>query len=321
LRVLIVGGGKKWGMERSTERALKRDRHTTRLFDDRQSTRLIGGTLTQRRALAVARRFNPDLVLLGDCRDLELATIQEMIAGKPSAMWYHDAPSYRNVKRPDIARIAAAGKLADSFFVSGFVDEWKALGLRAKFLPSCADRDLGPTEPQKHFASDLAFIGSGSDRTRANFLVKLSKRFDLKVWGPGWEEWRKQLNWMRRPVHGHDFALVCSSAKILLGINPQAARGATNYTSERTWMVIEAGGFFLGQATDGITNLLREGDHCAWYKDLESCIERCTYYLGNPASRERVRIQGQHFVAEHHTYDQRIHNLLANEEFVNPLGL
>jgi hypothetical protein len=320
LRILIVGSGKKWRMERSTQRALVRDGHTTRLFDDSRNRQLLGGSLTQKRALAVARKFKPDFVILGSCQALELPTVEGIVGGKRSAMWYHDAPQYRYINRPDVAHVAAVGKLAESFFVSGFVDEWKALGLRAKFLPSSADKELGPTKPNKRFASDVAFIGSGSDRSRATFLSKLAKRFDLKVWGEGWEEWRKQLNWSRRPVYGHEFAAVCSSAKILLGINPQSARGATNYTSERTWMTVQAGGLYLGQATDGITSLLREGDHCAWYKDLESCIERCAYYLANPATRERVRIQGQHFVAEHHTYDQRIHNILAGEEFVNPLG-
>jgi spore maturation protein CgeB len=62
------------------------------------------------------------------------------------------------------------------------------------------------------------------------------------------------------------------------------------------------------------------GDHCAWYTDLDSCIERIDYYLKNSATRERVRRQGQHFVSEYHTFDQRIHNLLSGEEFVNPLG-
>src|SRR6476646_1610766 len=308
-------------MESSTERALKRAGHTTRLFDDKRSKQLLGARFVQRRAVSVAASFKPDFVILGKCQALDLTTVAEIIAGKPNAMWYHDPPSFRNIRRPDVRHVADVGKMSQTFFVSGFVDEWKKLGLPAKFLPSAADKDLGPRKPESNLGSDVTFIGTGYDRTRAAFLGKIAKRFDLKVWGPGWEEWRKQLNWMRRPVHGHDFALVCSSAKIVLGINPQTSRGATNYTSERTWMVIEAGGLYLGQATDGITNLLREGDHCAWYKDLESCIERCTYYLGNPASRERVRIQGQHFVAEHHTYDQRIHNLLANEEFVNPLGL
>ncbi len=308
-----------WRMERSTERALKRGGHKTLLFDDRRSRRLLGPKLTQRRALSLARRFKPDFVVLGKCQALDVVTVEEIIANKRNAMWYHDPPSYRNINRPDVAHIAAVGRLSQTFFVSGFVDEWKALGLAAKFLPSAADIELGPTKPDKRSASDVAFIGTGYDPSRATFLMKVAKRFEVKVWGLGWEEWRKQLNWSGGPVYGPAFAKVCSSSKIILGINPAIARGATNYTSDRTWMVIQAGGFYLGQATDGITSLLREGDHCAWYKDLESCLDRCAYYLINPATRERVRRQGRHFVSEYHTFDQRIHNLLSGEAFVNPL--
>lgn len=307
-------------MERSTERALKRAGHTTRLFDDKRSKQLLGSSFVQRRALSIANSFKPDFVLLGKCQALTLDTVSKIISGKPNAMWYHDPPSFRNIKRPDVKHVADVGKMSQTFFVSGFVDEWKKLGLPAKFLPSAADRDLGPRKPESNLGSDVTFIGTGYDRTRAAFLGKIAKRFELKVWGPGWEEWRKELNWTGRSVYGPPFASVCSSSKIVLGINPNIARGATNYTSDRTWMVIQAGGFYLGEGTDGITSLLREGDHCAWYKDLEQCLDRCAYYLGNPAARERVRRQGQHFVAEHHTFDQRINNLLSGEEFHNPLG-
>jgi hypothetical protein len=320
LRVLIIGSNKKWRMERSTERALKRAGHTTRLFDDKRSKQLLGAGFVQRRALSIARSFKPDFVLLGKCQALTLDTVGKIIAGKPNAMWYHDPPSFRNIKRPDIAHVADVGRLSQTFFVSGFVDEWRKLGLPAKFLPSAADKELGPRKPESNLGSDVTFIGTGYDRSRAAFLIKVAKRFELKVWGPGWEEWRKELRWTGRSVYGPAFASVCSSSKIVLGVNPTIARGATNYTSDRTWMVIQAGGFYLGEGTDGITSLLREGDHCAWYKDLEQCLDRCAYYLGNPAARERVRRQGQHFVAEHHTFDQRIHNLLSGEEFHNPLG-
>jgi spore maturation protein CgeB len=66
--------------------------------------------------------------------------------------------------------------------------------------------------------------------------------------------------------------------------------------------------------------MMRDGDHCAWYKDVEDCIAKCAYYLDNGAQRERIRREGQAFVREHHTFDQRIHNLLSGEAFVNPLA-
>lgn len=321
MRILIIGSANRWRMERGVERALRRAGHKTRLIDDRGSRRLIGRELTQRWALLQARLFKPDFVFLSKCQALDLETVAEIVAGRDNSMWYHDPPSYKNIKRPDIAHVAAVGRLSKTFFVSGFAGEWRALALPAKFLPSAAHRDMGPAAPDKRSESHVAFIGTGYDAARARFLIKIGLRFDLKVWGPGWEEWRKELAWKGRGgVYGPAFATVCSSAKIVLGINPVIAKGATNYSSDRAWMVIQAGGFYLGQASEGVTSLLTENDHCAWYKDVDSCIDRCDYYLANPASRERIRRQGQHFVSEYHTFDQRIHNLLSGEEFVNPLG-
>ena len=71
---------------------------------------------------------------------------------------------------------------------------WKALGLPAKFLPSCADSALKPVKPEQVFASDVAFIGSGYDPSRAAFLLKVANKYDLKVWGRGWKQLKKPLS-------------------------------------------------------------------------------------------------------------------------------
>jgi glycosyl transferase family 1 len=319
LRVLIIGSDDPWRMERGTQRALRRAGHVTKLFDDRKTKRLMGWRLTQRLALSQAKRFNADFVLLSKCQALAPDTVAKIIDGKRNAMWYHDADWFRSTYRPDIAHTVRVGKLTQTFFVSGFEKQWAALGLPAKFLPSCADAALAPVKPQQVFASDVAFIGSGDDPSRAAFLIKVAKKYDLKVWGPGWQQWRKPIHWTGRAVKGKDFSGVCSSAKIVLGVNP--ARYGTDSghaTSDHTWMVILAGGFFLGQGTPELKQMLREGDHCAWYTDVESCIAQCGYYLENSAARERIRREGQAFVRRYHTFDQRIQNLLSDEEYVNP---
>jgi hypothetical protein len=321
VRVLIIGSGNQWGMERGTQRALKSAGHTTRLIDDGRAKRLLGSKLTQRWTMAQARRFKPDFVLLSKCLALAPDTVASIIDGKQNAMWFHDAQWYKSTYKPDIAHVIKIGKLSHTFFVSGFEREWKALGLPAKWLPPCADGRLNPVPPKKAFASDVAFIGTGYDPSRAAFLLKVANKYDFKVWGRGWDEWRKQLNWSRRPVEGKDFMAVCSSSKIVLGVNPaRYASNSGNTISDRTWMTILAGGFFLGHGTPELKHMLREGDHCAWYTDIDSCLAKCAYYLENSAARERIRREGQAFVREHHTFDQRIHNLLSGEEFVNPLG-
>jgi hypothetical protein len=320
LKVLIIGNHHSWRMESGTERALKRAGHKTLLVDDRRAKRTIGHKLTQRWVLSQARRFKPDFVILSKCLALDLDTVATIIEGKPNSMWYQDPQWYKSTYRPDIAHIVAVGKLAQTFFVSGFDAEWRALGLRAKFLPAAGDRDLKPVPPKKRYHSDVSFIGTGYDPSRAQFLLKIAKKYDIKVWGKGWEEWRRPLNWSGRPVEGNEFAAVCSSSNISLGVNPDRAKGGMSYTSDRTWMVILAGGFYLGQGTPGLTEMLRGGDHCAWYTDADSCLAQIDYYLKNSAQRERVRREGQVFVRSNHTFDQRIHNLLSGEAFVNPLA-
>jgi len=307
-------------MEKGTQRALKRDGHKTLLIDDGRDSRLIGRKFTQKWALSQARRFKADFVILSKCLGLDLDTVREIVEGKSNVMWYQEPQWYKSAYRPDIAHIVAVGKIAQTFFVSGFEAEWKALGLRAKFLPAAADRDIRPVPQGKRFHSDVSFIGTGDDSARANFLLKIAKKYDLKVWGKGWERWRKPLNWSGRPVEGKEFAAVCSSSSISLGIDSIRAKEGGTYTSPRTWMVILAGGFYLGHGTPGLTEMLREGDHCAWYTDIDSCLAKIKYYLENSASRERIRREGQVFVREHHTFDQRIHNLLSGEAFVNPLS-
>jgi hypothetical protein len=308
-------------MERGLQRAFRRASHTTRLIDDARARKLIGWKLAQRWALSQAKRFKPDFVLLSRCDGLSPDTVREIIHGKSNAMWFHNAQSFKSTYRPDIAHVVKIGKLTKTFFVWGFEKEWARLGLPAKFLPSCGDVAIKPVPAEKILAADVAFIGSGHDPARAKFLLKVAAKYDLKVWGREWQEWRKPLHWTGRSVEGNQFAAVCASSKIILGLNPSRYTGdPENMTSDRTWMTILAGGFFLGHGTTELKRMLHDGEHCAWYTDIDSCLAQCKHYLLNSHARERIRREGQGFVRQYHTFDQRIRNLLSGEEFVNPLS-
>ena len=324
MRVLLIGSDNPWRMERGTERALRRAGHVTRLIDDRRAKRLIGWRLTQRWALSEAKRFKPDFVFLSKCHALAPETVARIVAGKSNAMWYHDAAWFDTIDRPDIAHIVQIGRLSETFFVSGFEKEWAALGLNAKFLPSCADASIVPVAPDERYTTDVVFIGTGYDPARAKFLLEIARKYQVKVWGLGWEQWRKELNWSGRVVEGREFSTVCSSARIVLGINPTiytAARPASGGTaSDRTWMVILGGGFYLGHGSPELEQMLRDDVHCGWYRDMDSCLEKIGHYLRDSGARERIRKQGEAFVRRYHTFDARLPNLLSGEEFVNPLS-
>ena len=298
-------------MEAATDHALQRAGHTTLILDDRRIKRAIGRRMTQHLVRARARRFKPDFIFLSKCLALDLETVRRLVADTPNAMWYHDPQWYRDTARPDIGHIAAVGRVANTFFVTGFDDEWRALGMNAKFLPAAGDAGIIPVAPRAEYAGDAAFIGTGYDQSRAALLLDVAKRHDVRVYGPGWDQWGKELKWNGRSVEGTEFAQVCSSSAVTLGINPSRAAGGVTYTSDRTWMVILAGAFYLGQGTPGVTQFLRDGEHCAWYVDAADCIDKLDYYLRDPAARERIRKDGERFVRANHTYDQRIANLLS----------
>jgi hypothetical protein len=319
MRILLVGSHKEWRMERGLERAFRRMGHHTRLIDDKRARRTLGHALTQRWARWHLARYRPDFVFLSKCRALDHETVAALVKDRPNALWYLDPPYYRYPERPDIAHLIGVGALARTFFVSGFEAEWRALGVNAKFLPAAGDRDIVPEPPSPRYACDLTFIGTGYDPERAEFLAALAREFRVRVWGKGWKKWRETLNWGGRAVEGRDFARACSSAGAVLGINPRIADGATTYASNRMWISILAGGFYLGAGTPGMESLLRDGEHCAWYRDVDSCVAQARRYLGDPALRERVRARGERFVREHHTFDQRARNILNDEEWVNPL--
>ena len=320
MRILLIGSDNPWRMESAVERAMQRAGHTTLLIDDRRMKRLIGWRLTQLWARWQTEKFAPDFVFLSKCLALDPGTVSDIIVGKPNAMWYHDPQWYKDLDRPDIRHIATIGRIARTFFVTGFEDEWKANGLNAVFLPAAGDAGIKPVAPEERFGSDVAFIGTGYDPERAKILIEVARHFDLRVWGPGWDNWRDKLTWNGRSVEGKEFAAVCSSSGVTLGINPARARGGISYTSDRTWMVMLAGGFYLAERTPGVAAMLRDGEHCAFYHDTASCIEMCSRYLRSPGEREEIRIQGERFVRACHTYDQRISNILENRAFVNPIA-
>ncbi len=319
MRILLIGSDNSWRMEAAVERAMRRLGHTTLLIDDRRTKRIIGRKLTQRWATYHASRFRPDFVFLSKCLALDPETVSRIISDTPNAMWYHDPQWYRDLGRPDIGHIATIGKLARTFFVTGFDDEWRANGLNALFLPAAGDAGIVPIDPDPRFGSDIAFIGTGYDPERARLLVRVAEQFDARVWGPGWDKWKHELKWNGRSVEGRDFAAVCSSSKITLGVNPVRAAGGVSYTSDRTWMVMLAGGFHLLQRTPGVAAMLREGEHCAFHDGIESCVEQCALYLRAADEREHMRREGERFVRAFHTYDQRVPNILANTAFANPL--
>lgn len=320
MRVLVIGHRNPWRMEAAVARALERAGHAVSLFDDRRTRRRAGHRLTQWLCRRHAARYRPDFVVLSKCLALEPETVAAVIDGRPNAMWYHDPQWHRDSDRPDVAHIVAIGRLAATFFVTGFDAEWRAHGLRAAFLPAAGAREIVPVPADARYAAAAAFIGSAYDPARVEFLraVAARARIPIRVWGPGWGKW-DGLDRAGRVVEGRAFAVACASADVVLGVHPKRAIGATTYASDRVWMALLAGGCYLGPRTPGMDRMLLDGVHCTWYSDIDSCVARLSALRADPAARVRLRAAGEAFVRAHHTYDARLPFLLSGRAWQNPL--
>lgn len=319
MRVLILGSGRQWRVESCFARAFERAGHRTLLLDDRRIARAVGRRAAQHWISYRARRFRPDFVLLSKCLGLELETVDALVKDRPNAMWYSDAQWFTHVDaRDDIRHIASVAERAARLWVPAFVAEWRALGIDAHFLPFAGDRDIVAAPRDRTLAVDVAFLGTGYDPDRARFLIELAKHVRLRVWGLGWAKWRDHIDWAGHPVEGREFAAVCSSAALTLGLTAANACGNPFYT-DRMFIAMLAGGCYLGQGGRDADRMLANDEHCVWFESLDDCIARARRYLADAPARERIRLAGATFVREHHTYDERVPHFLSGAPYTAPL--
>jgi hypothetical protein len=319
VRILIIGRSRPSSAESSIRRALARAGHVVALVDDRRAAQRGGRRLANLWLRARVEAFRPDLLIVGKARAVEPDILSAACAGRRSRMWYFD------LRRPPLDDVVERARRVDLLFLNaaGQVPDYEAGGVRrALFLPMAFDSRLeGPADPASDLVTDVAFVGTGYDVYRADFLLRLGRRFRLRVWGAGWEPWADRLDWAGGPARGPDVAQICASARIVLGVDPsfQVDSAVRGYASNRMWRVPGCGGFYLGHATPGMRELLVDDEHCAWYDDEEHAFAQIDRYLADDGARRRIRVEGRSFVTAHHTFDQRVRNLLEGSAFVNPL--
>lgn len=321
MRVLIIGRAKELSAEAALQRTLRRLGHTSLLLDDRRLRQRIGGRLGSEYIRARARAFRPDRIITVKPHDVTMDVLAELCARTPAVMWYRDL-----TVPPDPALLARAPFFETVFLTAGGqTAEWEAAGARrALFLPDGADPLYEAPRPAvPAWSADVGFIGRGSgyDDRRLQLLLRIAEKHNVRVWGQAWDLHAATFDWRGESAYGHDFARACASVHIILGANVLApdARPVPWYQSDRMVKVLSAGGFFLGHAAPGLREIFRDGEHCGWYDDADHAITQIDRYLGDRPARERIRKQGRSFFLEHHTFENRLHNLLTGEPWRNPL--
>ena len=268
-------------------------------------TRLIGfedaGAMD--RIILGVREFNPDVVIhgLSDCfkRDLleELSWIPKKI------WWYCDYADYKGIiGDPNVFRRGKIDGLIDLMLLSNreqipFYEE--KLGIPVKYMPqACLKLDKFEPNPIR----DLVFAGErgGSIRQwRINFLRSLEMKYRIDFY-PN-ERVTKEMCYGLLPE-------IYQQAKICIGESPY--EDSDLYTSNRIFLTLGNGGFYLCKYFKNMEEVWNIGEHLDVFYTMEDGFDKIQYYLDHEEEREKIRKQGFEYCQKHHNYTVRMNNIL-----------
>jgi hypothetical protein len=205
------------------------------------------------------------------------------------------------------------GKLVD-FFLStnkGLIGAYRRAGVvnPIYFVGACDRYDHRPRRPLLPvWKSDIAFIGRARPHeARVALTRKLSTRFNVKVYGQNWSEFG--LKATLKTVTPRRYGLICAGAKIVLGADITSK--VEGYWSNRLWLTLGCGGFFLAPYVKGMENFFENKKHLVWYHHEQDCLNLAEYYLPRPRERHKIALAGHRLVHEHHTYHHFVDRVIS----------
>ena len=196
-------------------------------------------------------------------------------------------------------------QLMDAVFsTDGFSDaEYVKRGITCRqWLPQGAmpeDRMLLPvTGAPRH---DVVFVGHiGNYPDRDEMRRRLSAQYNFAVYG--------DYSHDKRRVWGRELSSILQSAKITIGTNWR--NDVPGYWSDRIYVTLNSGGFYLGQHVPGIDRYFKDGVHCAFFDGVDDMMLKVKWWLEHDAERERCRRLGHLLVRDRDTYIHRTADML-----------
>ncbi len=268
--------------------------------------RWFGGERAMRRARRVYESFRPDLVLVF-CQDLPAPLLGEITGRTPVVLWIEERFDHLDPEMVDYmrqARLVCVSNPAhrDALHQQGVS---QAVFLMSGFSPRY-HFPAPPREPER----DVVFVGGpGRHGDRARFVQRLSQHFDTEVFGvtDAWAPWADSVR-VRPAVANRGLRRLCASSRVVLGLNQ--FNDDPLYFSNRTFLTLACGGFHVTHYVPGLETVFTDGEHLAWYRDVDECVEVIGRYLADPAARARIARQGHELVMDAHQYHHRVARIL-----------
>lgn len=269
--------------------------------------RWLGPGLAQKWVRAEFLRYQPDLVFVFFC-DLPQLLVKEMSRECPVVLWCEEA--LEDLDRSIIDHFASADLVCLSNPTRFSWLREHGLSNMMFLLSGFSTRYHRPAKPQAPLR-DVAFIGGpGRKGQRADFLAKVSARFDTEIFGLHWDRWRRMHPHLRLrgTTDNRGYANVCATSKIVLGINE--VNDHDYYFSNRTFLTLACGGFHLTSYVPKLENVFANGKHLVWFRSEDEALEQIEYWLQRDDERQRIAAEGHALAVGHHRYYHRIARVL-----------
>lgn len=193
----------------------------------------------------------------------------------------------------------------------GNQDRFAALGINHHWMPpGVYEPECVPGTPRPEFDCDVAFVGNW----RGEYHIESQHRFALIEWLQRRYGNRLGLWPKRSAIRGRDLADLYATARVVVGDSCLIGTGLDHgrYWSDRIPETVGRAGLLLHPYVDGLRDHFTPGEHldCWDAFDWDRLRVLIDHYIDNPDDRDRVRMAGHEHVLKHHTYTQRVREII-----------
>ena len=241
---------------------------------------------------------------------------------------------------PEVAQSLRDYDLADIYFgevEDPHMDRFKEVTKKPYvIIANAAYRTQRPGVPMQKYKADIVFLGAMLPKKKEMFrtlLFPLMKRYQVKVYGPGWTikdnamriaarlareaglmKLNDKISRARISVPPDEEGSLYSSAKICINLHERGPE-ANVILNERTFKIPACGGFEVCDFVPALRRYFTESEMAmatppfnggSWEQDW---FKKIDYYMTHEMERERMQERGTARALRDHTYVNRVHQI------------